>query len=246
MLIDFHSHAFPGKIAHTAIPMMEAVSGFDAETDGTDADLKAKMKAWGVDRHVLLHIATRPGQHAKINAFAQSCLSEDTYCFGSVHPLDEGIAEILGQFREMGLSGVKLHPDYQSFFASDKEAYAVYGQCEELGLPICLHCGFDPKSPDLVHATPEMVGKAAEDFPKATFIGAHLGGMYRFGEVERFIAGKRNVYIDISMMAGHIQAGQYRRIILSHGTDRVLYGSDCPWSTPETELSALKALGLGQ
>ena len=39
-----------------------------------------------------------------------------------------------------------------------------------------------------------MVGKAAEDFPKATFIGAHLGGMYRFGEVERFIAGKRNVY----------------------------------------------------
>ncbi|MCL1803469.1 MAG: amidohydrolase family protein [Eubacteriaceae bacterium] len=242
-IIDIHTHAFPVALAKEAIPMMAAIASLTAQTDGSAPDLSRAMAGWGVSEYNIAHVATKPGQCEKVNAFAASCLSDTVHCFGSVHPQDS-FGPVLSRFGEMGLSGVKLHPDYQGFFADSKQAYLVYEACAKYSLPIMLHCGYDPKSPDLVHCTPEMLAGAAAAFPQATFIGAHLGGMFCFDEVENTLAGTANVYIDISMMANNIEISQYRRIIAKHGAHRTLFGSDCPWSNPIKEYSSLMQLGL--
>ena len=64
-------------------------------------------------------------------------------------------------------------------------------------------------------------------------------------EVEEEIAGKfRNVYLDVSVIADYIEPAQLLRIIRTHGADRILFGSDCPWSDPTSEIRMIEDLPL--
>jgi len=243
-IIDMHTHAFPPQLARGAIPMMEKISGYEAQSNGTFEDLRAKEAAWGVDAFTILHIATKPGQYSKVNAFAESCLAENVFCFGSMHPEDTAFDAELATFRERGLSGVKLHADYQGFFADDPAAFRLYEAVAKAGLPLYLHCGFDPKSPDVYHTTPKMVASIAATFPEMRILGAHLGGMYCFEEIAGTLGPYANITVDISMMAGNIDEEVYRSTITSLGASRVVFGSDCPWSQPSQQLEALQKLQL--
>lgn len=47
MVIDFHTHAFPDKIALSAIKSLaEKAGGLPYYTDGTIADTDEKMRSW--------------------------------------------------------------------------------------------------------------------------------------------------------------------------------------------------------
>ena len=59
MLIDFHTHAFPEKIAERAIEKLSFASGgLTPHTNGTFFDLKQLFKASKIDKAVVLSIAT--------------------------------------------------------------------------------------------------------------------------------------------------------------------------------------------
>ena len=247
MLIDFHTHAFPDGLAEKSIPKMAEVSGLKPFADGTVSDLAHRMDEWGVDHYVVLNIAVKPNQSRKVNDFALSAKSSRVSVFGSVHPDDDDAEAELERIKSLGAAGVKLHPDYQKFFADDSRLFGIYEKCSQLELPICFHAGFDPVSPDVVHCTPQMLRKVADLFPGLTIIGAHLGGMNFFEDSEKYLAGTRNVYLDVSMVGRYLKDRDlYLRIIKKHGADRVLFGSDCPWSSPAVELKALKETGLGR
>ena len=86
MLIDFHTHAFPEKIASRAVASLShACGGLKPQTDGTVESLKAEMEADGVSVSVVQSIATNPGQMRKVNDFAIG-INEDPaiVAFGSV------------------------------------------------------------------------------------------------------------------------------------------------------------------
>ena len=86
MLIDFHTHCFPDKIASKAIEKLSFVSGgLTPYTDGTVAGLKESMKKCGVDVSVVLNIATNAHQQTAVNDFAASINNKkDIFSFGSV------------------------------------------------------------------------------------------------------------------------------------------------------------------
>lgn len=67
MIIDFHVHIFPDKIAKKAIGNLARISGLTPFTDGTIKDTMDKLKACGVDKAVFLNIATKPSQMTTIN-----------------------------------------------------------------------------------------------------------------------------------------------------------------------------------
>ena len=94
-----------------------------------------------------------------------------------VYPTDPGAADWVGRIREMGLHGLKLHPDYQDYRADDRAAYPVYEQAQALGLPIVFHAGYDPLSPKLIHTTPAMLRRITADFPRLQVVAAHMGGI---------------------------------------------------------------------
>lgn len=244
MLIDFHIHLFPDALAPRTIPHLAGICGITPNTDGTLGDTLSKLEQWGVDKAVVLHIATKPSQQQNVNAFAASIQSDRIISFGSVHPAAPDAVEMLSQIKSMGLRGIKLHADYQGFFADDRAAYPIYETCAALGLPIVFHAGQDPLSPDVVHAGPKALAQVAQDFPYLRLIAAHLGGMNRYDEVEEFLVGRKNVWLDTSMAAECCPAEQFRRIIRAHGVQRVLFATDCPWSTPPRQLDFLEAAGV--
>ena len=71
----------------------------------------------------------------------------------------------LQRIKDLGLYGVKLHPDYQGFLIDDPKMFPIYDAISSLGLPVTFHTGWDPLSPDLIHATPQAVAKVVKLFP---------------------------------------------------------------------------------
>lgn len=238
MLIDIHTHMFPDKLAPKALESLSKICKSPYYTDGTVAGTRNSLKEWGVTAAVVMNIATKPNQQTTINNWAASIQADSLFCFGSVHPDAPDAIDELARIKELGLYGVKFHPDYQNFFIDEERMFPIYDAISSLGLPVLFHAGADPLSPNLVHAMPKSVAKVAGLFPKMKIIAAHMGGMARYDEVEEFLVGK-NVYIDTSMSSRICSLEQFKRIIRKHGSERVLFGSDCPWSRPIDELQFL-------
>ena len=56
MIIDFHTHIFPEKIAAAAISELEKKSGLSAATNGCIQGLLASMEQAGVDTSVIMPV----------------------------------------------------------------------------------------------------------------------------------------------------------------------------------------------
>ena len=130
MIIDFHVHTFPDKIAPKAVGKLAVISGITPFTDGTVGDTIAKMDVIGIDVSVCLNIATRPGQERTINDTAARLFTESggrLVGFGSVHPDSPDAVEELSRCKEIGLKGIKLHPDYEGFMVDDAKLWPRLG-----------------------------------------------------------------------------------------------------------------------
>ena len=243
MLIDFHTHAFPDAIAERTMQTLTRTSGLPAETDGTLGMLKKRMDEWGADYFVLQNIATRPTQQTTINNYAASIQDGRMFCFGTVHPDAPDAVQEVERIAGLGLAGVKLHPDYQEFMIEDPRMDPIYGAIERIGLPVLFHAGYDPLSPDLIHATPEGVAQVNRRFPRMRMIAAHLGGMAELPGQQAALLG-RDVYLDISVTLWRTTPEEFRAILFGHGIERILFGSDCPWGNTPDNLERLKQIGL--
>ena len=72
MIIDFHTHIFPDKIAEKTIAKLASVANIAASTDGTINGLVESMNRANVDISVIQPVVTKPEQFETINQFAQS------------------------------------------------------------------------------------------------------------------------------------------------------------------------------
>lgn len=93
-------------------------------------------------------------------------------------------------------------------------------------------------------APPAAVKKRLERSPNTTLIGAHFGGNMMWSEVEELLLGK-NYYIDTSMGASAgLSPEQAIRMISKHGSEKILFGSDCPWGNPRLTFKYIDSLPL--
>ncbi|MCL1822820.1 MAG: amidohydrolase [Oscillospiraceae bacterium] len=248
MFIDFHTHAFADEIAERAMARLYETASDDSPekpcTDGTAGGLREKLKACGINYGVMLPIATKPTQQKTINNWAASENKGNLIAFGTVHPDAPDIAEELGRIKELGLKGIKLHPDYQETFLFENKMQVIYKRCEELNLPVILHMGYDPISVIIRHAMPSHLPEITVKYPKLKIIAAHLGGMYAFEEVLHYIASSKQIWLDTAYIAGNIKPELLTTIIKKHGADRVLFASDCPWHEPAAEKELIQTLNL--
>lgn len=244
MIFDSHMHVFPDALAGKALPAMAAHAQIPYHTDGTLADTLQKMDQWSTDRGLFLHIATRPGQQRKVNDFAASIQSDRIYCFGSVHPDDSNALPEMERVKALGLYGFKFHFDYQHTMMDDPKMLPIFDLAAQLEMPIAVHAGFDPYSPQLIHAPTATIAKIARQFPRLTIIAAHMGAMQHYEETLEHLIGLKNVYLDTSMSAIYCPKELFAAIIAAKGADHVLFGSDCPWDTTARELAFLQEARL--
>lgn len=245
MVIDFHIHAFPDAVAEKAIPALSKCSGGVLPAyDGKISSLKTSLQKSGADLGVVLNIATNPHQQKKVNDFAISLVGGASLIpFGSVHPDSPDALAELERLKAAGIKGIKLHPDYQHFFVDDERMFPIYEKIAELGLITVFHAGVDIGYPAPVHCTPQRLLSILDLFGDAPVVAAHFGGYLLWDSVLEVLCGTK-VYLDTAFSYGKIPPDYAKNIIGAHGADRILLGSDMPWSTAENEIRLLKSLDL--
>ena len=253
MIIDFHTHTFPDEIAERTIHKLEAAAGIHARVNGTLAGLKTSMKQAGVDYSVILPVVTKPSQFDTINQCAAAMNGSDQIIsFGGIHPNNTDIPDKLAYIRQLGLPGIKLHPDYQKVHINDERYLKLITAAVDLGLLVIIHAGIDVGLPEEVHCPPEeavqmlcYVEEHAKDPASAKIILAHTGGWKQWDAVEELLVGKP-VYFDLAYTFGFISESQLLRIIQNHGADRILFATDSPWNDQAEDIHALQQLPLTQ
>ena len=263
MVIDIHTHTFPDKLAATTIPKLEGMSHTRAYVDGTVSGLRASMARAGVDASLVLPVATNPRQVVHVNDSSAQIndLGPETgvYSFGCMHPDFDGWKEELARVRDLGLKGIKLHPQYQDTDFDDPRYLRILDRCGELGLVVLTHAGLDIGMPGKDNCAPEMVARALAQVGPVKLVLAHMGGWRQWDRVEALLPGT-GVYLDTSFSLGEITPlddGHYRpedlplldeaaflRMVRRFGPDRILFGTDSPWDDQGAALARLQALPL--
>jgi len=246
MLIDFHAHAFPERIAARALgKLSQEGGGLKPETDGTLASLKKEMEKDGVDISVVHAIATSPKQQANVNNYAMEMDKDPAIvAFGSVHPDAPDALEELERIKAAGLKGVKLHPEYQGFYADDEKLKPTYKKISSLGLITMFHAGFDYGFPPPYHCLPEHLLGALK-WLDGPVVAAHWGGLDCGIQVLDKLCG-RDIWFDLSYGYSCIPKPIAQRILDKHGPDRLLFGSDMPWHRPSWELRLIDSLDISK
>jgi predicted TIM-barrel fold metal-dependent hydrolase len=244
MIIDFHTHIFPDKIAEKSLSALQDVSSIKAFTNGTLDGLKSSMLESNIDISVVLPVVTRPAQFDTVNSFAAEVTGRDgIISFGGIHPDTEDYIEKLDQIKGLGLPGIKLHPDYQDTFIDDPKNVQIIQYAVKLGLMVIIHAGLDIGLPDPVHCPPERTANMLRQIEdeSAKIILAHMGGYDLWDAVEEFLVG-RNIILDTSYCFGKMSDEQFVRIVRNHGADRILFASDSPWGGQKESLEYIKKL----
>lgn len=244
MLIDFHTHTFPEKIAEKAIQKLSFASGgLTPYTDGTFNGLKQLLLRSKIDKAVVLNIATNAKQQKNVNDFAAEINDNNNiFAFGSVFPDSPDALFELERIKSLGLKGVKLHPDYQGFSVDDEKMKPIYKKISDLGLITVFHAGQDFGFPPPYGATPEKMEKALLWF-SSPVIAAHFGGVGCGEQVIKHLCGK-DIYFDTSFGYSAMPKYYAEQIINLHGADKILFGTDTPWQTAEMEMKLLHSLDI--
>ncbi|HHV63149.1 MAG TPA: amidohydrolase [Firmicutes bacterium] len=246
MIIDFHTHCFPDKLAPYAIAKLEESAGEKAYLDGTVGDLLRSMDRAGIDLSILQPVATRPGQESKINEWAWACATqtpERILSFGSMHPDSADWRDEVRRIVDYGLKGVKFHPDYQGFYVDEPRMFPIYEALCAADLVILFHAGIDIGLPEPCHCTPERLRRVIDRFPGGKWVAAHMGGWRRWDEVETHLVGQP-LYFDTSYSYPWLGASRMRDLILAHGVHRILFGTDSPWADQSKAITEIHDLGL--
>lgn len=248
MTIDFHTHCFPDSIAGKAISKLSAAAGSEPVADGTVSGLVNAGKAAGISLSVVCSIATNPHQEHKVNCFAVSLNDRvpEVAALGSLHPDSENTEDELDYLADHDIKGIKIHPEYAGYYIDSPEWDRILSACEERGFFVVTHAGRDFISPDRIAVTPQRLAKVLDRHKNLTVVAAHLGGNRLWDDVLTYLCGREKLYFDTALIAREgINPETAEKIIAAHGADRILFGSDCPWSSPAKELEFVLSLGLG-
>ena len=148
-------------------------------------------------------------------------------CFVDPHHGGAAVREIERCVKGMGFVGVKL---YTQRTIDHPLQYPIIEKCIELDIPILMHSmrfGTRYPGPEPFASHAAHFKNAAERYPEAVFIIAHIGNGDWHWQLKG-ISGCVNVFADISGSA--YDQGVVEAIVGALGADRVLFASDGSFS----------------
>lgn len=238
-VIDAHSHIYPAKIASKA---SDAVGDFyhvnmAAPVASAEA-LLAACEGTPITHHLVHSVATTPGQVETINTFiADQCAEHPEFIgFATMH---QDYVDMEGEIEraiELGLKGVKIHPDTQKVDMDDPRLMRLY-EIIEGRLPIVIHTGdyrYD-------YSHPRRLKKILRAFPNLVVDAAHFGGWSVFDYALEYLEDER-CYVDTSSALEFLGPRRTVELVRAYGVERVMFGSDFPMWSPATEYNMLAAM----
>lgn len=145
---------------------------------------------------------------------------------------------------ELGLVGVKYGPIYNGVALDDPRMTPVYEYCIEKDLPLTMHMGTTYTrlyQADL--GRPLHVEDVALRYPELRLIMAHMGHPW-YEECVAVARKQPNVFAEISAI--YYRRWQFYNVMMTiqeyQIADKVFFGSDYPFSTPEEGMALTRAV----
>ena len=234
-VIDAHCHIYPEKIVDKAVGGTDNFYGVKSARRGTTADLIEQGKSVGIDHFIVQSVATTPKQVNSINEFIATEVANSNGLMtglGTLHPDSSDMKADVRHLLELGLRGVKLHPDIQAFKIDDYRCLKIYELCEENGLPVLMHTGDNRYD----YSNPNRLLPILEIYTNLKVIGAHLGGWSIWEDAVKVYKDMPNFYVDCSSSFPYLKPEIALSVIREYGADRVLFGTDYPMWDAKAEL----------
>ncbi len=250
MIIDFHTHVFPEKIAKTTIETLAKRSNGNPSTDGTVSGLIGAMNRSECDIAVTFPVLTKASQFDSVTRFVATINQEYSQgkrkiiSFAGMHPDCENVAEKMAYLKSLGIKGIKIHPDYQSTYIDDIRYINIIKQAKKYDLIVVTHSGEDDGyKGEPVRCTPKRVLNVINEVNHEKLVLAHYGAHKMWDETLDILAGK-NVYFDTAFTLHEISKEQFIKILNKHGREKVLFATDCPWRDISKDVAILKSFNL--
>ena len=264
MVIDFHVHTFPDKIALTTLEKLSELSCTQYFTDGSVSGLLASMREASVSYSVNLPVMTHESQVEKVNSSMisnrENLLRQGIITFGGMHPDYTDYRSELLRLKQSGIAGIKLHPAYQHTNLTDLKMMHIIDHASQLGLIILIHAGIDIGIYDHNYADVEQVLTVINEIQPQKFVLAHMGNWACWHEVEQHLAGAP-VYLDTAFSIGpltpckaahgkapylssNLSDDDFVRIVRKHGADKILFATDSPWESQKDYIARIQNTSL--
>ena len=169
----------------------------------------------------------------------------------SVHP-DHGEAALseLDRIYNNGVRFLKLHSLSQGIDLASENVADVVKKASDLGMVI-LFDGWNPKDANMIMKIVDLANKN----PKGKFIIAHMGGpsfneMVLINIFQNYEWYHNNIWVDFSataqIYANSPYVDQIKWTIRKIGVDKVLFGSDFPFSKISDAVKAVESYGFSK
>lgn len=160
-----------------------------------------------------------------VNKYPDKFLAFADLNFNGAYILDTEPDELEYAIKELGLSGLKIHPNNLNLDADDLRLVPVLRKAASLKIPVMYH-----SNPSMIgfhdNSAPDKINKMIKVFPDIQFITAHMGGM------KYLDAWSGCTWIDISFVLPELidlhGIEQTNRILRMFGPDRLIFGTDYP------------------
>lgn len=252
MVVDFHTHIFPEKIAQRTIETLASKSANKPYTDGTELGLIGALNNAKAEIAVTFPVLTKPTQFESVTNFAMQINAKYQKGFpriislAGIHPACDDIKGKMKFLKDNGFLGVKIHPDYQSTYIDDDGYLEILKCAKDYDLIVITHSGIDDGyKGEPVRCTPDRVLKVIEKIGHSKFVLAHFGAHKQWQEVLEKLAEK-DVYFDTADTLNDIDQTLFKKILEKHGADKILFATDSPWRDIKTDLEIIKSFNLNK
>jgi predicted TIM-barrel fold metal-dependent hydrolase len=221
-IVDVHTHIGPATTP--------------GEDDGRSADLLAAMDSAGVDCVCCFPSAGRGGDYrAETELICR--VGEETHGrvipFVRAHPYwrEDAVADVEHAAR-LGVKGLKLHPFMDGAFLANDPVLVdpLLAVAAEHGLVVLFHSGWG------FNSVPGLIADVAKRFPSVPVIVGHSGRYGFHRESAAVAADVPNLLLDVS---GLSTPHAIEELVSLVGAERVLYGSDYPYTPLGFEVEKL-------
>lgn len=262
MIIDTHTHIYPDHQAGRIVKHLSHQAHLHAFSDGRTDSLLQSMTEAGISVSLVLPVATRPDQVTKINRQMKELnekYKDQIISLGAMHPYYPEYEEELEWLKENGFKGIKVHPVYQSAQLDDPKYLKIFARAKELDMTVVTHAGIDIGAMDQVCCSPDMARHVVEQIGPFKFVLAHMGGWHNWDEVIDTLKDT-GVYLDTAFSTeaftplwdGYwkeedtfmLSEEKMTEMIHAFGAERILFGTDSPWSSQKRVVDFIDRLPL--
>jgi hypothetical protein len=245
-----HAHVFPPSV----------------NPDGTIDRLLRLMDACEIEQAVCFAPFSNQLQGTGIhhNRWLADAISgnDRLFGFGTLDLTRNDVKAQARQLADLGLRGIKMHPNVQEFDILCPAAIEAYAAAQELNLFVTFHSGVHHYR--IAHYEVLKFDEVAYQFPDLRFSLEHVGGYAFFNEAlavitnnipfppipgrgPRVFGGLTSIFTPNFVRMWYMPPERLLELIAQAGAERLIFGLDFPYNLEDhtrTALQTLKSLGL--